>query len=187
MKIKAKCRSCNKFQPAEKKWFLAAAQPRCVSCGGMLDKAGKWIGSGSVSSSVSSVNIPFPGEPSEFEIQSFIYEHLRGIGLNVRGEVMTDGMLCRFDLVVFNENNKPVLIIEVKKRAGGRHKSRAQVKRYEDYGVPVILIGSMSNASGLVNNAKCSARIGKHRLSDLGLSSDEKCKDFLASDFLLGV
>lgn len=91
--------------------------------------------------------------PSEFEIQAFLYFELRRLGYNVRGEVGTYHSKAKFDLVIYDRKKSgrfPLRIIEVKKQRRSREahtKSGSQIHRYyEDYGVPVDLVGGMDEA-----------------------------------------
>lgn len=55
--------------------------------------------------------------PTEFEVQAAAYTLLKAAGYNVRGEVSLktkNGRGCRFDLVIFDDTNNPILTIEVK-------------------------------------------------------------------------
>ena len=107
--------------------------------------------------------IPFKHPPSEFEVQSFIYEQLRVMGYYVRAEVGTRCGSCIFDIVVYVEEN-PVRVIEVKKNRG-KPKNRmsrkniqkardAQIDRYGSFGVPVDLVCSMEEAKKYIDNLR---------------------------------
>lgn len=158
--LACKCQDCGNVQVEDRLNFHLAAPPRCVACGGLVrpdktakikkrpkDRVCKW-------------KIPYPGEPSEFEIQSYLYTKLRAQGVDVRGEVGgTEG--DRFDLVLFNGDNVAVRIIEVKKRhvkaskklsamqeheKNGVIRARRQVKKYKRYDVPVDMVAGMTAA-----------------------------------------
>lgn len=95
------------------------------------------------------------GDPSEFEVQAYVYHELKRLGLLVRGEVKSRCGTCRFDLVVF-VGNRPVRIIEVKKGrpALGTKTANAQIKKtrarqirqYGKFGIPVDSIVAMRQA-----------------------------------------
>lgn len=91
--------------------------------------------------------------PSEFEIQSFLYWSLKEMGYVVRGEVSTHGMKSRFDIAIYPRviEKIPVRIIEVKaqKGAGNINGSKAflQRERYEtDYGIPTDIVAGIKDA-----------------------------------------
>lgn len=100
--------------------------------------------------------------PSEFEIQSFLYEGLKQLGYTVRGEVGTRCGTCVFDLVVVIED-RPARIIEVKKerahgdkitkRRTGRARA-AQVSRYASFGVTVDTVCAMREAKAYLEKIK---------------------------------
>ena len=91
-------------------------------------------------------NIKYAKRKSEFEIQSDLYQLLKTNGYNVRGEVscfasenrVTKKM--RFDLVVFDKDNAPLLIIEVKRAMffNYSHKEKRQQTKYENTNIPVL-------------------------------------------------
>jgi len=91
--------------------------------------------------------INYPKRQSEFEVQSHLYEILKSMGLNVRGEVKFEH--CLFDLVIYDSENKPICIIEVKKRKEGysidRYKKTKQYAKYTQYGVPLIVCGNYND------------------------------------------
>jgi hypothetical protein len=95
--------------------------------------------------------IPYHAHKSEFEVQAELYQALKNIGRDVRGEVKTTyqakgkgerAALCRFDLVVY-EDKTAVHIFEVKRHAT-RHKNGVeatrQSQRYRTYGLPVTYV-----------------------------------------------
>jgi hypothetical protein len=135
-KTRGECRDCKKSQPVGQTAWLKAALPRCIACGGALDRKGMWrIGSTSVTQALCPGDIPFPGESTEFEIQAMLFAELREMGLIVRGCVGASGGADVFDLVVYDESRRAVRIIEVKKDNVRAEKS--QLARYSKYGVPV--------------------------------------------------
>lgn len=100
-----------------------------------------------------------PTNPTEFEVQAFVYSELRRIGWNVRGEVPTFAHKARFDLVVYDNMDEPIRIIEVKcERRSAKRGTRSgdQIGDYYDfYGVPVDLVCGMSEARKYI--ARCAA------------------------------
>jgi len=84
-----------------------------------------------------------PRRKTEFELQAELYNTLKGLRYEVRGEVGAefDGLGSRLDLVVF-VNDHAAVIIEVKDTPhmevvfGGK-KTRQRLK-YEMYGIPVL-------------------------------------------------
>jgi hypothetical protein len=95
------------------------------------------------------------GEPTEFEIQAFLYSELKLRGYYVRGEVTFAGCSERLDLVIYGDEQGdscrvPVRIIEVKRAMGfdgGESKCIDQATRYyERFGVPVDVVGGMHAA-----------------------------------------
>jgi hypothetical protein len=106
--------------------------------------------------------IVFPQSDTEFEVQAVLYCRLKQCGLNVRGEVFCwcedRGMPARtrLDLVVFNDQLQPVVIIECKNRNGNAEpvftltSGTRQHRRYHKFGLPVVQCPSM----GCVEQAK---------------------------------
>lgn len=94
--------------------------------------------------------IPANAPASEFEVQSYLYSSLLALGWKVRGELKTRCRSCRFDLVVFDDQNKPVRIIEVKRRKSrinaAKRGDRRQAARYREFGIPVDLVRGMEEA-----------------------------------------
>lgn len=148
--VRGTCRDCKRVQPVNKVDFMRTSNPRCLSCGGMLDKGGPWLGARRPSAAVSAANISYPHCPTEFEIQAWLYCKLKELGFNVRGEVSADGNVCIFDLVLFDQNNRAKALIEVKKHESKRRSK--QIRRYEDYGLPVVLIEKISGAYRLIED-----------------------------------
>ena len=116
--------------------------------------------------------IKYPKGPTEFEIQSYLYQQLLRLGYNVRGEVSSNR--SRFDLVVFRGGKEPIQIIEVKKSRPGRtggfgrggrlrkaiqcrqDKERVdkQLEKYKKTGVPLKLICGMAKAKRYIEAVK---------------------------------
>lgn len=86
--------------------------------------------------------IPLPLKKSEFEWQAELWFLLKQKGYKVRGEVQSRSKagVSRFDLVVYS-GNQGACIIEVKDsphEAVMRGKQTRQVRKYSEFGVPVI-------------------------------------------------
>lgn len=88
----------------------------------------------------------YSSKPSEFEVQAFVYRHLREMGFRARGEVRAKGTnLFRLDIGVFEAGTKRLLLIlEIKKAERptpeARKKAKNQAALYRLFGVPVYLI-----------------------------------------------
>ncbi len=141
---RGQCRVCSSSRPVTPKEWRQAAKPRCSVCGGILDLKGPWTGRTFVVSANSAADIHYPDSETEFEIQAFLYSELRSLGLHVRGCVSTVGGSDVFDLVVYNTDLRPILIIEVKKIEAAV--CRKQIKRYKRFGVPVDVVKGMPQA-----------------------------------------
>lgn len=94
--------------------------------------------------------IKYPPEPSEFEIQAYLYCELRRLGYDARGEVTTKDGDCRFDLVIFCAG-RPVRIIECK-RSRKQYRSR-QIEQYGLYQVKVVSVCGKEQAKQLIAKA----------------------------------
>jgi hypothetical protein len=109
-------------------------------------------------------SIPYPKRHSEFEVQAWLYMALREAGYDARGEVKTffqpkdkkarkKALFCRFDVVVYDEEQKAISVLEVKadkvKHQNGAEGTR-QGQRYRVYGVPVTFIYGMEGAEAFV-------------------------------------
>ena len=93
--------------------------------------------------------INYPKSLSEFEIHAKVYNILLLNNVNVRGEVKQND--CRFDLVVFNNNNEAVAIIECKSWKRKRKSTQTkQLAKYLQYGLPVYVIGKESRIEQLI-------------------------------------
>ncbi len=103
--------------------------------------------------------IPYPQEPSEFEIHAFLFFELKRLGYDARGEVNAKGS-C-FDLVVFDAEKQPIRIIEVKKTQAkksdlpnanlrlqdrGRARTQLQLNRYDRFGILIDFVSGMKAA-----------------------------------------
>lgn len=100
-----------------------------------------------------------PNRMTEFEVQAYLWNALRQIGFNVRGEVKAKYAgrgSVRFDLAVF-EDGKLAGIIEVK-ATKIRHRisweATRQGYRYNQFGVPVQIVYGYEEAQDLVMQAK---------------------------------
>jgi len=79
----------------------------------------------------------------ELDVQSRLYRDLVALGYNVRAEVPV--MLARFDLVIYDSDDNPVMVIETKhpKTNLGRNDVLAQQLRYMRLtGLPVRVTNS---------------------------------------------
>ena len=149
--------------PVQRSDWTAAARPRCLGCGGSLDRKGLWLTqTPNLSGKQSSADIIYPSRPTEVEIQALVYVKLVGMGLDARCEVAAQGGSCYFDVVVFNKKRCAVRIIEIKaaKTIGNARKQR---RKYGRYGLPVDYIVGLEDAkkylrkvySGLIDLPGC--------------------------------
>lgn len=80
--------------------------------------------------------IPYNSDTTEFEVQSELYHLLKEKNILVRGEITSTDYStfptkkARFDIVAYNENKKPVAVVEVKRKKGLIDK--AQTTKYKD-------------------------------------------------------
>ncbi len=114
--------------------------------------------------------IPHPDAPSEFEIQSALYQSLLSLGYHVHAEVTANSpdsgtRAARLDLVIYRrafvhyENgglspvDTPVALIEVKRQRTAHtglyarktaERASQQYQRYARYGIPVIVCQGQS-------------------------------------------
>ena len=98
-----------------------------------------------------------PNRYTEFEVQAYLWNALRNLGWNVRGEVKAKykgRSNVRFDLAVFSDGNL-TMIIEVK-ASPIKHKkdweSTRQGTRYNEYGVPVKIIYGFEQAQEFIHS-----------------------------------
>jgi hypothetical protein len=98
-----------------------------------------------------------PTDHTEFEVQAYVWNRLRSLGVNARGEVKTKykgKAYVRFDIAVF-DGGFLSHIIEIK-RSAIKHKTSwedtRQGQRYNDFGVPVTIIYGMEDAIRFVDN-----------------------------------
>lgn len=92
-------------------------------------------------------------QPTEFEVQAFLYGALRAAGVDCRGELQLSDKatrsLYRFDLVIFSAAGKAVEILEVKAAPIEHRKgleATRQGRRYRCFGIPVTFIYGMADA-----------------------------------------
>lgn len=104
-------------------------------------------------------SLPIPSRdvnPTEFEVQAFIFSELKKSSVDVRGEVSYKDYrtrkFYRFDLVIYKDN-MPVEIVEVKanlvKHRNGVENTR-QAKKYRQFGVKVTFVYGMSDAAKFI-------------------------------------
>lgn len=101
------------------------------------------------------LQIKYPTKESEFEIQATLFNRLKELGHDVRGEV-TDRQegrekgfrQSRFDIVVF-ENKKAKFIIEVKNYKKTNFTTRQDVK-YSQYEAELIYCSSIEGIDELI-------------------------------------
>jgi len=162
------CRQCKEQQPVDRREWSYWSPPKCVSCGGMLDRKGNWNGAKTTVSVTKDMGIAYPKEESEFEVHAWLWFQLRELGLDARGEVFAINGTARFDIVVFDASKRAVKIIEVKakKHRKGRHREEfkfnkcAQVKQYSKYGLPVDCVVGMEAARQYVLRLKAEMNPG---------------------------
>lgn len=95
----------------------------------------------------------------EFGIQAFLYVAIMTLGYRIKGEVQSTKIFsdnkiknCRFDLVVFDNDWKPLEIIETKDPTYSiPFANSVQYRRYSSYGVPVRFAKSMRCAFELMD------------------------------------
>lgn len=111
--------------------------------------------------------IPYNFSVTEFEVQAYLYWELKSLGYLVRGEVTTQCLTCRLDLVVYKRDGDkvvPIRIIEVKKAAfvGNQRKDRRAAQRKRDkqlaqyavFKVPVDTVCNLKQAKLYIENVK---------------------------------
>lgn len=96
-----------------------------------------------------------PKGDTEFEVQAFLWNELRKLGINARGEVKAKyakRAYVRFDIAIF-KNGSLTQIIEIK-RSKINHKTTwrqtRQGTRYNEFGVPVVIIYGMEEAKNFL-------------------------------------
>ncbi len=88
--------------------------------------------------------ILYPTKPSEFDIQADLYSSLKELGYNCHNQVSSycHGKKSRFDIVVFDLDNQPRIIIEVKDSENKTlvyGEKTNQIEKYLQYGIPVLI------------------------------------------------
>lgn len=103
-------------------------------------------------------------QPSEFEVQSYLYQELNDMGIKTRGEVITKDGRCRFDLVSFWPSGQVRGIIEVKKQKCNPGISK-QVGKYKEYAEKIVIIGGMKKAETFIKKIKTNGNSKKFQLN----------------------
>lgn len=99
-----------------------------------------------------------PEQDSEFEVQAFLWNGLRELGVNARGEVSVPyakRQKVRFDIAVF-ESGVLMGIIEVKARPVNHRtnwEDTRQGRRYTTFGVPIRIVYGMDQANQTLADA----------------------------------
>jgi hypothetical protein len=100
-----------------------------------------------------------PKGDTEFEVQAYLWNELRRMGVNARGEIKTkyaNRNWVRFDIAIF-DNGRLKQIIEVKK-SQVKHKTTwedtRQGKRYNEFGVKVNIVYGMEQAQEFIKSFK---------------------------------
>ena len=112
----------------------------------------------------SEYKITYPERNSEFEVQAALFSALLREGYVVRGEVEKRVLVvggrtavCRFDLVVYDAQHTPLVILEVKANAI-RHKVPLQYtrqgRRYPRFGVPVWFVYGLDGVDTAMVNVR---------------------------------
>lgn len=159
MESKLACKACGSFEMVVKKDVFRNGDTHdrveCASCGAFV-KFGK-------PRAKSRGPIAYPGQSSEFEVQAWMYSEIKGMGIDVRGEVPCgNGVL---DLVLFDNCRHPVLVLEVKrlrveqlarvqKAQSVRKRVRSQLVRYRSHGIPVLLVDGIKKARKVIAELK---------------------------------
>lgn len=147
------CRDCNLPQQVGSRDWNTTSKPRCVACGGMLDRKGAWKVGVDIQAVLTPGMISPPQSETEFEIQAWLWGELRRLGFNARGCVGTDAGDV-MDLVIFDEDDHARCVVETKKghKANRCARSKNQRQRYELYGVPVVSVCGMASAVEFARN-----------------------------------
>lgn len=101
-----------------------------------------------------------PSKMSEFEIHAALYIRLRQAGYKVRGHATAkyENGMCTFDLVVFDGDYRPKVIIEVKNSANTSLPNTRQGMRYRHFGLPVVLFWNLDEYGELLNFLRSTIR-----------------------------
>lgn len=98
-------------------------------------------------------NIEYPRNFNEWEIQAALYVKLREIGIDARAEVTAHR--ARFDIVVFDQNQKASIIIEVKDNNRISYKQKdidRQREKYLSFGIPVLLCSCIDDINQIITS-----------------------------------
>lgn len=95
-------------------------------------------------------------KPTEFEVQAVLYNSLKMMGLDVRGEISLKDRetrrLYRFDIVIYRDGLAEE-IVEVKAdevaHRNGLENTR-QARRYRQFGIPVTFVYGMGDVRAFV-------------------------------------
>lgn len=96
-----------------------------------------------------------PKGDTEFEVQAYLWNELRRIGVNARGEIKAKygkRTWVRFDIAIFDDG-KLKQIIEIKKRQVKHNttwEDTRQGKRYNEFGVHVNIVYGMEQAKEFI-------------------------------------
>ena len=92
-----------------------------------------------------------PARLPEANIQAEFYRQCKYNGINICLEYKH--YKSRFDAIVYNDNKKIIFIIEIKSyKTNKSPKTKTkQMKKYESYGVPVILITRLEQIEDVID------------------------------------
>lgn len=113
-------------------------------------------------SDLDKLDIGYPDDYSEFEIQAYLYGKLKRMGFDARGEVSSSngkGKGSRFDIVLYKKK-KAYRIIEVKKQPDTN--IEAQRIKYSRYGVKVTFIMGMDDALKYIKEVRLYSKYLRH-------------------------
>ncbi len=104
------------------------------------------------------IDIPYPPKhQSEFEVQSALFQQLKLLGYNVRGEVSYQKdarTYARFDLVVYQRGVRPI-IIEVKRERKIRNAGAIkQLKKYAVFNADILFCFGAQQVAETVSKVK---------------------------------
>jgi len=106
----------------------------------------------------------------EANIQAEFYKQCKDAGINIILEYATKyydpsfygqksgrRKKCRFDCLIYDDDRNAICIVEIKSRLYGsspKMLKTKQIKRYESFGIPVLLIANMNEVAVGVNKVK---------------------------------
>lgn len=96
-----------------------------------------------------------PKGDTEFEVQAYLWNELRRMGVNARGEIKAKygkRTWVRFDIAIFDDG-KLKQIVEIKKRQVKHNttwEDTRQGKRYNEFGVQVNIVYGMEQAKEFI-------------------------------------